>query len=260
MRGNGPRQQPQFVLQIRTSEYSKQYAHYMRVEWHQVEPLIRSIVQKPFCREYYLKYPLEALLKATAKKMMLNMYEAMLYGYFLSQVKWELEWDLDEQLSEDIQAVFPNILHVNEPTNPGVLKRLSIFLYLSAFSVKEFLNEDVSLIQGEMVKLLAEFELILGYWTSTQPTVNQVLHPRILNSFYRTIGSMNSLADYNVCVDRVLQISPCYNISTQNEKPKDVANFGFMEQGRGGQEEEHRLLGAIKMEDNLDDYQFDGDI
>lgn len=47
-----------FVLQIPVSSYSQLYSRYLRTEFHTVEQLIRVIVRKPFCREYYLKYPL----------------------------------------------------------------------------------------------------------------------------------------------------------------------------------------------------------
>ena len=36
--------------------------------------MIKKIVQMPFCREYYLKYPLDGLLKGVCKKMLINVY------------------------------------------------------------------------------------------------------------------------------------------------------------------------------------------
>ena len=65
--------------------------HYLRTEFHQVEALIRTLVKRQFCKEYYLKYPLEALLKGICKKLLINVYEFVVYGYFLSQVEWKLD-------------------------------------------------------------------------------------------------------------------------------------------------------------------------
>ena len=76
-----------------------------------------------------------------------------LYGYFLSQV----EWRLDHVVYQNLVEVFPNVIHVNEPTDLTTLKHLSMFLYFSSYSVKEFLNEDISLVKSEMVKLFPEF-------------------------------------------------------------------------------------------------------
>jgi hypothetical protein len=36
-----------------------------------------------------------------------------------------------------------------------------------------------------MAKIFPEFEHLQAHWTSTQPTVGQVLNPKSLNSFYR---------------------------------------------------------------------------
>jgi hypothetical protein len=55
-----------------------------------------------------------------------------LYGYFLSQV----EWRLDHVVYQNLVEVFPNVIHVNEPTDLTTLKHLSMFLYFSSYSVK----------------------------------------------------------------------------------------------------------------------------
>jgi hypothetical protein len=45
--------------------------------------MIKKIIQMPCCREYYLKYPLECLLRGVVKKLMMNTYEVGVYGFFL---------------------------------------------------------------------------------------------------------------------------------------------------------------------------------
>lgn len=214
-----------FVLQINTSSYSKLYTRYLQTEFHAVEQLIKCIVKKPFCRDYYLKYPLEGLLKGICKKLLINVYELMLYGYFLSQA----DWKLDHYIYNNLAEVFPNIIHVNEPTDPVVLKHLSMFLYFSSYSVKEFLNEDTQIFKEEMLKLFPEFEHLQAHWTASQPTVGQVLNIKALNAFYRSISNVDSIEDYNTCVDKILQISPCYDIASKVDKPaKELPTFGYM--------------------------------
>jgi hypothetical protein len=39
---------------------------------------------------------------------------------------------------------------------------------------------------------------------------------------------MNSMIDYNTCVDKIIQISPCYDLSGRAEKPKPK-DFGYIQ-------------------------------
>lgn len=79
---------PQYRLlnsrfKISVSEYSRQYRNYIMKEFPTVEMMIKKIIQMPCCREYYLKYPLEMLMRGAIKKLMLNSYEVGVFGYFL---------------------------------------------------------------------------------------------------------------------------------------------------------------------------------
>ncbi len=90
--------------------------------------------------------------------------------------------------------------------------------------------------------------------------MGQVINPKFLNTFYRSIAKTTSLEDYNTCIDKILQISPCYDIANKVDKPsKELPTFGYM----GAQPYAFDLPGdemEIKIEDNLEDYKFDGDI
>jgi hypothetical protein len=68
-----------------------------------------------------------------------------------------------------------------------------MFLYFSSYSVKEFLNEDIQMLKDEMLKLFPEFEHLQAHWTANQQTVGQILNPKALNTFYRTISRADSL-------------------------------------------------------------------
>lgn len=77
--------------------------------------------------------------------------------------------------------IFPDIIHVNEPTDPQELKELSIFLYLSSYSVKEFLNNNIHIFRKEMQKVFPDFEHLHTHWVNSQSTVHLALNPRELN-------------------------------------------------------------------------------
>ena len=80
-----------------------------------------------------------------------------------------------------------------------------------------------------MLKLFPEFEHLEQHWTNSQPTVGQVINPKNLNTFYKSISRANTLEDFNTCVDKILQVSPCYDIASKVDKPaKELPTFGYM--------------------------------
>lgn len=101
------------------SEYSQQYRIYMMQEYPSTDSLIKKMIQTPCCRQYYLKYPLEGLLRGVVKKLMLNTYELGVYGYFLEQIE---TWTVGSEIYLNLYEVFPDIIHVNEPTSQQELK------------------------------------------------------------------------------------------------------------------------------------------
>ena len=96
----------------------------------------------PSCEKYYLHYPLESLMKGAIKKMLLNSYETIIFGYFLEHNE---DWHIESNIFSNVSEIFPDIIHVNEPTNVTELKEISMFLYFSAYSVKELLNGNILL-------------------------------------------------------------------------------------------------------------------
>lgn len=106
-------------LKITVSKYSRLYQRYLMDEFPNTELLIKKIIQMPCCRYYYLRYPLEGLLKGAVKKMMLNSYELGVLGYFLEQID---DWTISSDIILNLFDVFPDIIHVNEPTCSRQLK------------------------------------------------------------------------------------------------------------------------------------------
>lgn len=74
----------------------------------------------------------------------------------------------------------------------------------------------------------------------------------------------STFVDYNTCVDKIIQISPCYDLSGRTDKGK-IKEFGYMQSGSKDYGPYQNLLlqndAKIEMEqiDILgDDYKFDG--
>lgn len=61
-------------LKLPISAYSQKYHRYMIQEYPYIDLMIKKIIQLPCCRPYYLKFPLEGLLRGVVKKLMINGY------------------------------------------------------------------------------------------------------------------------------------------------------------------------------------------
>ena len=71
--------------------------------------------------------------------------------------------------------------------------------------------------QKEMKKIFPEFEHLHTHWVNNQHTVNFAINPRDLNQYYKKVTKFgDSLVDYNTSVDKILQISPCYDLSNRD--------------------------------------------
>ena len=90
-----------------------------------------------------------------------------------------------------------------------------------------------------------------------------VLSPRFLNEYFKKIEKVESLVDYNTCVDKIIQISPCYDLSARTEKVKG-RDFGYM----GEQVREYNGYAGFLMDNdvkvemeqiyNINDFKYDG--
>jgi hypothetical protein len=101
---------------------------------------------------------------------------------------------------------------------------------------------------------------------NNQPTVHTALHPRALNEYFKRITQTESIADYNMCVDKIIQISPCYDLSGKAEK-KRIPELGYVESTNKAFGQYNNFMGIndnfdVKQEidqiDLLGDFKFDG--
>lgn len=99
------------------------------------------------------------------------------------------------------------------------------------------------------------------------------LNPRALNEYFKKLDKIGNLIDYNTCVDKIIQISPCYDLSGRTEKAvgngnKGVRDFGYMQTGSKDYLPFNNLIlnqGEVKMENEHDqidlmddDFKYDG--
>ena len=77
------------------------------------------------------------------------------------------------------------------------------------------LSTDIRMYKAEMNKLIPDFDHLHTHWIDSQPTVNISLSPRVINEFYKILEKNSGMLDYNTCVDKVLQISPCYDLMSK---------------------------------------------
>ena len=80
------------------------------------------------------------------------------------------------------------------------------------------LANDIRMYKAEMNKLIPDFDHIHTHWLESQPTVSFSLNPRTINEFYKILHKNSEMLDYNTCVDKILQISPCYDLMNKGEK------------------------------------------
>ena len=96
-----------------------------------------------------------------------------------------------------------------------------------------------------MLKLFPQFEHLHAYWVNGQPTTSFILNPKNLNHFFKLVHSNSQFVDYNVTIDKIIQISPCYDINTkdgQKEKNSVRNSMGSIQTGKVSNECDIRTL------------------
>lgn len=115
------------------SKYSKAYNLYSRNQINTVLPFVLSISKTcPFSS----LYPIFKLLKATCKIFMLNEIEVVLLAFLIKQTKWDINEKTIFHNAENVQdIIYCSIDHLD-------YKRIILYLMLTSFTVKFYLNEN----------------------------------------------------------------------------------------------------------------------
>lgn len=186
------------------SKYSKAYNLYSRNQINSVLPFVLSISR--IC-PFSSLYPIFKLLKATCKMLMLNEMEVVLLGFLIKQTKWEINEVTIWHNAENVQdIIYCSIDHLD-------YKRIILYLMLTAFTVKFYLNPNTQEIVEEVNKKCPNFKQIFQGWNKKHSSIVTKINPRSLNLVYNQLygGLEESHKDFNVIVDAIIQISPAYN-------------------------------------------------
>lgn len=92
-------------------------------------------------------------------------------------------------------------------------KRIILYLMVTAFTVKFYLNESTLDILEEATKRCPNFKQIFQSWNKKHSIIITKINPRTLNLVYKKMYSniKEDQLDFNIMVDAIIQISPAYN-------------------------------------------------
>lgn len=123
-----------------TTEYTKRYGVYRSKVYEEVLPVLKYISMHA---DAQLKFPTMKVLKAIAKKLLLNLHEALYLAYNLKN-GWPYEDTFFAESSIEIRDI---IFHRRpEEGYPSIL----IFLLLQTAAIKMSLNENFRIYTAEM--------------------------------------------------------------------------------------------------------------
>lgn len=187
------------------SKYSKAYNQYSRSQMKTIMPFIASISRT--C-SYSSLYPICKLVKAICKIFMLNEIQIIFFAYLIRETQWDIRDKTIYHNAENIQdIIYCSIDNLD-------YKRIILYLMVTAFTVKFYLNEkNTGEVLEEVNKRCPNFKQIFQSWNKKHSTVITKINPRTLNTVYKNLYSSlkQDQPDFNMLVDAIIQISPAYN-------------------------------------------------
>lgn len=178
VRNRNTRKAPQPTTQKRYEELSASYAtdSFSNECYKQIENIVKNAeVQLPQLKVY----PSQDILIAVSKKLLMNELEFLFLGCLLDELKWQYT---DLTIKNFASTLKP--LLKNGPEENLDYKCLELYLLLSAYSVKVYLNEDIKLFEAEMNELLPKFQQIFHTWGSKFAMTALSTNPKKLNRKY----------------------------------------------------------------------------
>ena len=124
--------QTQYDLSYIPSKYSKAFNSYSKTQIKFVQPFLASISKS--CTLGPL-YPVQKVMKAVSKIFLLNEIEAIFLAYFIKETKWDIKDKIIVGGAESTQDI------VCFASDNSEYKRLILYLMVTAFTVKHYLNE-----------------------------------------------------------------------------------------------------------------------
>lgn len=192
------------------SRYSKALNSYSRSQVKVVLPFIVAISRT--CAFSPL-YPICKLLKAVSKIFMLNEMEVVFLAYLIRETGWDIR---DKTIFHNAENVQDIIYYCNDSPD---YKRIILYLLVTAFTIKFYLNDNTADILEEVNKRCPNFRQIFQSWNKKHSLILTKINPRSLNLVYKRLYLLpkGEELDFNMMVDAIIQISPAYN--PEREKP-----------------------------------------
>jgi hypothetical protein len=164
------------------SKYSKAFNSYSRTQIKLVLPFIAAISKTcPFNS----LYPIYKILRAICKIFMLNEIEIIFLAYLIRETEWDIKDKIIYHNAENVQDI---IYYTSDNYD---YKRIILYLMITSYTTKYYLNENVSNILDEINKRCVNFKEIFQYWNKKHANIITKINPRILNIIYKKYYSNN---------------------------------------------------------------------
>lgn len=124
------------------------------------------------------KFPVQDILVAISKKLLLNELEFLFLSCLLDELKWPIYDETIKNHANTLQNLRPGCSDNFE------LKCMELYMLLAAYSVKVYLNEDIKIFEGEMNSLLPKFQQIFQTWGTKFARTALIINPKKLNAKY----------------------------------------------------------------------------
>ena len=169
--------------------------------------------------EAQLRFPTMKVLKAIAKKLLLNVHEALYLAHSLS-----LGWSHQDAFFAENCGEIRDIIFHRRPEEG--YHSILIFLLLQTAAIKMALNDNFRIYTAELESTLHNFRPILAEFMERYPLREP--SPKDLNRVYGQVLSLNLVVDYEDIVDNIMHLCPTYKIGGESEEASSCTNtFGY---------------------------------
>ena len=138
----------------------------------------------------------------------MNEIEIIFFAYLIRETEWDIRDKTIYHNAQNIQdIIYCSIENLD-------YKRIILYLMVTAFTVKFYLNEkSTGDILEEVNKRCPNFKQIFQSWNKKHSAIITKINPRTLNTVYKNLYTSlkQDQPDFNMMVDAIIQISPAYN-------------------------------------------------
>lgn len=126
------------------------------------------------------------MIRAIVKKFLFNELELIFFGYVLEESKWKVE-DIEVRKHAYFMVDFLNITEVKDLLD---YKSVLLYLILTAYGVKFYLNDDLEMrvFNQYMGTIVKDFTPLFSYWSKSYGSTSFKIVPKQLNRVYRNLS------------------------------------------------------------------------